>query len=258
MSTRSQEIAETLTKAILAHRLVPGCKLGERELAEIFNVSRIVVRQALIRLADDGLVSIEPNRGAFVARPSLRDALETYEALTVIEQGVAAQLCQRLGAAGWTELRRHVERQRHAIEAGNDALADELGQEFHALMVRLSRNRVMQEIHAQIIRRTTLIRSLITADFDYCNLLDEHVRLINLLEKGQLKKAMNLIDAHNRAVARGYIMDRDVFPRLGPVEALAPYLKSDEETDSIGTSNMTSDTMMPPMQHPARGPGCTH
>jgi hypothetical protein len=83
---------------------------------------------------------------------------------------------------------------------------------------------VMQEIHAQLVRRTTLLRSLITADFDYCNLLDDHSRLIDLLERGRLKPAMELIDSHHRAVMRGYIMDRQVFPELSPREALQPYL----------------------------------
>lgn len=224
MSSRSQAIADILTRAILDHRLVPGCKLGERELSEIFDVSRIVIRQSLIRLADDGLAQIERNRGAFVARPSMQDALEIYDALTLVEQGVAAQLSDRLGPAGWAELRQHVERQRQAVASGNDALADVLGQEFHTVFVRLSRNKVMQEIHAQLVRRTTLLRSLISADFDYCNLLDDHARVIELLEKGRLKPAMELIDVHNRSVVRGYIMDRQVFPELTPREALEPYL----------------------------------
>lgn len=224
MSNRSQSIADTLTRAIIDHRLVPGCKLGERELAEIFDVSRIVVRQALIRLADDGLAQIERNRGAFVAKPSLQEAMEIYDALTLVEQGVAAQLSDRLGPAGWAELRHHVERQRQAVAAGNDALADVLGQEFHTVFVRLSRNKVMQEIHAQLVRRTTLLRSLITADFDYCNLLDDHSRVVDLLEKGRLKQVMDLIDTHHRSLVRGYIMDRDVFAEMTPAEALAPYL----------------------------------
>lgn len=228
VSGRSQTIADTLTRAIIDHRLVPGCKLGERELAEIFDVSRIVVRQALIRLADDGLAQIERNRGAFVARPSMQEAMEIYDALTLVEQGVAAQLSDRLGPAGWAELRQHVERQRQAVAAGNDALADVLGQEFHTVFVRLSRNKVMQEIHAQLVRRTTLLRSLITADFDYCNLLDDHSRVVDLLEKGRLKQAMDLIDTHHRTVVRGYIMDREVFPEMTPAEALAPYLDGDK------------------------------
>ncbi len=224
MSGRSQVIADILSRAILDHRLIPGCKLGERELAEIFGVSRIVVRQALIRLADDDLVQVERHRGAFVARPSMGDAMEIYDALTLVEQGIAAQLSDRLGPAGWAELRRHVERQRLSVEAGNTALADELGQDFHRLLVRLSRNKVMQDIHAQLLRRTTLLRSLVTADFDYCNLLDDHSRIVDLLEKGRIKQALELIDSHYRAVARAYILDHPVFPALSVSDALSSYI----------------------------------
>jgi DNA-binding GntR family transcriptional regulator len=224
LSSRSQAIAEILTRAVIDHRLVPGCKLGERELAELFDVSRIVVRLALIRLADDGLAEIERNRGAFVARPSLQEALDIYDALTLVEQGVATQLNGRLGAVGWAELRQHVERQRQAVAAGNNALADVLGQEFHAVLVRLSRNKVLQDIHAQLVRRTTLLRSLITADFDYCTLLDEHARIVDLLERGRMKQAMELMAVHYHAVVRAYIMDREVFPEMTPRQALAPYL----------------------------------
>lgn len=240
MSTRSQVVIAVLTKAILDHRLVPGAKLGERELAEIFGVSRIIVRQALIRLADDGLVTIELNRGAFVARPSLQEALEIYDALTLVEQGIAAQLSERLGPTGWAELRQHVERQRQAVEAGNNALADLLGQEFHTLFVRLSRNKVMQEIHAQLIRRTTLLRSLVTADFDYCCLLDHHSKLLDLLEKGRLKPANQLIDAHHRTVVRSYIMEGAVYPELMPREALLPYLERVGSGEATAPANVAA------------------
>lgn len=225
MSGRSQAIADTLTRAIVDRRLVPGCKLGERELAEIFGVSRIVVRQALIRLAEEDLVVIERNRGAFVARPSLQEALDIYDALTAIERGVAARLTDRLGPAGWAELRRHVDRQRAAVASGDKRLADDLGQEFHLLLVRLGRNRVMQQIHDRLLRRTTLLRSLITADFDYCSLQDEHSRIIDLLEKGRVKQALDLIDAHYRAVVQSYTMEAAVSPGPALTEALSPYLE---------------------------------
>lgn len=224
MSSRSQDIAEILTRAVLDHRLIPGSKLGEREIAEIFNVSRIVVRQALIRLSNSGLAEVERNRGAFVAKPGLQEAMELYDALTLVEQGVAAQLSERLGPAGWQELRQHVERQRQAHESGNHALADLLGQEFHTILVRLSRNKVLQEVHEHLVRRTVLLRSLVNADFDYCHLQDDHSRIIELLEKKRVKQAMELIDVHHRHVAKAYIMDRNVYPEMSIADALAPYI----------------------------------
>lgn len=223
MSMRSQQVADALFRAVLDHRLIPGAKLGERELGEIFDVSRIVVRQALIRLAEDGLVEVERNRGAFIASPGIREALEIYDSLTVIEQGVAVQALDRIGVAGWGELRSHVQRQRAAVAGGREALADDLGQDFHAVFVGLIRNSVILEAHAQLSRRATLFRSLVRAEFDYCNLIDEHEKLIDLLEKGRLKPALDLISSHNNNVVRGYVVDRPSREYMPLREALAPY-----------------------------------
>ena len=174
------------------------------------------MRQALIRLADDGLVSIVRNRGAFVAQPSMQEAYEIYDALTLIEQGVAAQLAERMGPRDWAALRRQIEQTRQAMDAGNHALADVLGPDFHTLLIRSSRNKVMQDIHAQLVRRTMLLRSLYFNHFDYCSLLDDHSKLVDLLERGRVKQAMDLIDTHYRSVVRGFVMDDSVFPRAQP------------------------------------------
>ena len=127
MSGKSKDISIILNKAILDHRLVPGAKLGERELSEIFDVSRIVIRQALVRLSEEGFVTIERNRGAFVIKPSLQDARDVYDAASILEQGAIAQLSHRLTPAARGTLRQHLVMQRKALKDRNDATADILG-----------------------------------------------------------------------------------------------------------------------------------
>lgn len=225
MGSRSDEISRIVTRAIISKRLLPGCKLSEQMLADTFNVSRAVVRQALIRLSEDGLVTMERNRGAFVSKPSYREAVEIYDALTILEQGVAAQLSGRLNAREWSELRRHVEQQHKAVEDKNDALADALGSGFHEALVRLSRNTVVQQMHAQLIRRTSLLRSLVSSRFDYCGLLHDHSELIDLLEEGKVAEAQELISVHHSNVVKGYLVDDSSQPVLDAREALAPYVQ---------------------------------
>lgn len=236
MSNLSEQISETLKTAILEQRLVPGTKLGERELAEIFGVSRIVIRQALIRLGTDGLVTIERNRGAFVTKPSLHEALEIYDTLTLLEQGVAMQLSERLDAAGWEKLKTHVALQSDAVEKGDHQLADELGQGFHTMFIALAGNRLLQDIHAQVVQRTFLLRSLYTSRFDYCNLLNEHSKIISLLERGRVKQAMELIDAHHRHVVRGYVLDTSEYPAVTLREALRPNITGDNEANHFAAT----------------------
>ena len=201
MSGKSKDISIILNKAILDHRLVPGAKLGERELSEIFDVSRIVIRQALVRLSEEGLVTIERNRGAFVIKPSLQDARDVYDAASILEQGAIAQLSHRLSPAARGTLRQHLVMQRKALKDRNDATADILGQQFHMLLVKLSQNRVIIDIYEQLTRKMLLIRSLYRAEFDYEHLLEEHERLVELIEKRMFKKTQDLLHSHNRLVS---------------------------------------------------------
>ena len=67
----TQRIVDSITAAIVERRLMPGTKLSEQKIADIFKVSRTLVRQALNQLSRDRLVVLEPARGAFVATPSV-------------------------------------------------------------------------------------------------------------------------------------------------------------------------------------------
>ncbi len=225
MSSRSGEIATILTRAIMGQRLTPGAKLGERELAEALGVSRIVVRQALIRMAEDGLVTIERNRGAFVSRLSLQETLQIYEAMTVIEQGAAALAVTRVGTTAWAAIRRQAELQRQAAHESNHGLSDHLGIGFHFDLVRLAGNRVLEDMHAQLTRRVTLLHSIYRSEFDQCALADDHLRILDLIEKRQLKKAQDLIAEHNRVIVKGFFLEESEAKRPLPLaEAIAPFL----------------------------------
>ncbi len=244
MSSRSIHIANSITSAILSGRLKPGTKLGERELSEIFLVSRAVVRQALIRICEGGLVVIERNRGAFVAKPSLQECIEIYDTLTLLEQGVAQLLSRRFGMVeGLNDLRQHIEYQKKAVRENNNDYADQLGREFHSKFVRLCRNKVMQDVHEQIARRVTTLGSLCCSVFDYSHLMEEHAKIVDLLEKNQVEELMILIDTHYRNVLRGYIMDETVYPDLPLEEALSNFVNHEVhkheniERDALSTSS---------------------
>jgi len=72
-------IVQRVLGAILSHQLPPGTQLVEERLAAVFHVSRTKVRQALARLAYDGIVTVFPNRGAFVSSPTIDEARALFE-----------------------------------------------------------------------------------------------------------------------------------------------------------------------------------
>src|SRR5215470_2033872 len=89
-AARWSPVYYSLRDAIVSHRLAPGTKLPEDELASIYSVSRTVIRAALQALAHDRLVRLEPNRGAFVAQPSQTEAREIFEMRMLVEARAAA------------------------------------------------------------------------------------------------------------------------------------------------------------------------
>jgi len=104
----TRSIYGRLRQDIVALRLMPGEKLSENELAQHFGTSRAPVREALIRLVDDGLIEVRPQRGSFVTRISLqameqarlvREALEVAIVRRAAERGLPGAIRAGLAAA---------------------------------------------------------------------------------------------------------------------------------------------------------------
>lgn len=230
LKNKASKIVSIVTKAVLDRRLLPGTKLGEREIAEVFGSSRVIVRQALIELADGGLINLQHHKGAYVASPSLGEALEIYEALTMVETAVAESLIERGAAARMGELRHLNERQRKALEDGNQELADDLGRDFHSLLVRLGRNRTIEEFHIKLTRKAALLSSLYTSEPDSCGFAADHEQIMDLIERGEVAAVKRCIQTHNSLVARSFNYDEVRAQTLTLTEALQPYLDIDRQT----------------------------
>ncbi len=233
MKRKSSEISSILTKAILDRRLLAGDKLGERELSEIFGVSRIIVRQALIALSENGLVRVQRNKGAFVAQPNMQEALDVFDALTVMEQSVAESLAGRISPSALSGLQHIVLKQRQAAEDGNDALAEQLGRDFHKALIRLGQNRVIEEMHTQLSHRASLLTSLYIRTHDTCTFVKDHDVIIELIEKGEGEEAKRLIQSHNHMIARSFDIDGVKRKRLKCDEALKPYIQQKDISKTV-------------------------
>src|SRR5207344_2865152 len=112
----TRRIADSIVTAIVERRLMPGTKLAEQKIADIFQVSRTIVRQALNRLSRDKLVTLEPARGARVAEPSAGEAHQVYEVRRMLESGLVRQLAAAITPAQVAELRAHLADEHSAVE----------------------------------------------------------------------------------------------------------------------------------------------
>jgi len=132
--TTTQRIVDSVTAAIVERRLMPGTKLAEQRLADIFQVSRTVVRQALNQLSRDRLITLEPARGAFVSTPSVDEAHQVFELRQMMEGAMMRLLVGRITPSQVAELRTHLQAEQAAIAANDVAERTRLLAHFHSLL----------------------------------------------------------------------------------------------------------------------------
>ncbi len=159
-ASSADDIVVRLTEAVHEHRVLPGMKLNEDEVGEIFGVSRTVVRQALRAMAHGGLVSIERNRGAFVAKPSIKEAREVFEARALLEPQTARAAAERATASDTTLLEQHIEQEHAALAADEAGRALKLSGSFHIEIARISDQQTIEAFIRQLVSRSSLVIAL--------------------------------------------------------------------------------------------------
>jgi DNA-binding GntR family transcriptional regulator len=158
-----ERIHRELFAAIVDHRVPPGTSLPEDTLAGAFGVSRTVVRKALLRLAHEKLVEQRPNRGAVVARPSVEEARQVFEARRVVEAAIVEAAIERARDEDLAALREHLAEEQAAERSGDRRTQLRLSGDFHRHLAGLAGNRVLAEFLGELISRTSLILALYEA-----------------------------------------------------------------------------------------------
>ena len=156
----SAHVAEKLALAIHEHRILPGTKLSEDEVGEVFGVSRTVVRAALQQLSHDQLITLKRNRGAFVAQPSIHEAREVFEARALLEPRTARSAAERTTAADIARLQTHIDAEHAALAAGDVGRAVYLSGQFHIEIARIAQQDTIREFITQLVARSSLIIAL--------------------------------------------------------------------------------------------------
>ncbi|MBB2494704.1 GntR family transcriptional regulator [Aquipseudomonas ullengensis] len=189
----SERMYQDIYRAISEQRLLPGTKLSEEQLAEAFGASRGSTRLALQALARDKVVTLEPNRGAFVAKPSPREARDVFEARKIIEVALAAEVVQRIDAAGISLLREHVKKETHA-EEGDDRTAElRTSHDFHVLLAELYGNPILHELLRDLMARSALVTAIYERPHSEVCSHSCHADLVDLLEGDKTRFAQAML-----------------------------------------------------------------
>jgi len=206
MARPADEVYRTLKSSIQSGQLSPGAHLVEDTLSAQYGVSRTPVRNALRRLGDEGLVTVEPNRGAFVASwtnddtaevMSIRAMLESHAAALAAERRTDEQLSRMFGLC---EAMEECERKRK--KDFRDALAHQ-NHDFHTLILESAASPRLFHITANLTRAPLMVGSFqFYDDHQLKRSLDEHRALVSAIEAADAAAARAVMEAHLRVSYR--------------------------------------------------------
>jgi DNA-binding GntR family transcriptional regulator len=218
-NSATQRIAESITTAIVERRLMPGTKLAEQKIADVFKVSRTLVRQALMQLSRDKLITLEPARGARVAEPSVDEARQVFEARNMLEAAMIRRAASELTAVQITELRAHLQAEAEAVKRTDVPGRTRLLADFHVVIARMLGNEVLADMLGDLVSRCSLIALMYQSAHSAEHSFDEHVAIVDALARRDVRAAVRLMEAHLHNVERNLQLD----PRVHDLEsALLP------------------------------------
>jgi DNA-binding GntR family transcriptional regulator len=191
------DVLRQIEQAVIDHRLPPGTKLKEIQLAEVFGVKRGTIRKVLARLAYSRLVDQLPNRGASVAKPSVEEGRDLFATRRVLEGAIIQSLTPKINKSQIQQLRHMLDQEQSAYEADDTRLALSLSVDFHRQLARICGNGVLEEYLNDIIRRTPLvILTHLSADPQNRCRNQEHEAIVDAIEAGDAKKAADIMNQH--------------------------------------------------------------
>lgn len=217
----SHRIAARISQAIHEHRLAPGTKLSEEEVAGTFDVSRTIVRAALQRLAHDRLVELKRNRGAYVAQPTAREAREVFEARALIEPRTARTAAERAKPADIASLRRHIDEEHAAMDEGDAGRALYLSGLFHLEIARIADQATIAAFIGQLVARSSLIIALYWERRRALCESNSHHALLTALERKDGPQAEALMSSHLVDLLASLDLQRQPTSALSLKDALA-------------------------------------
>jgi len=195
------EIAQRVVESILAQKLKPGERLGEQELADMFGVSRTLVREALMQLQARGFVEVRSRKGWYVVEPSIEQARDAFAARRAVEAGMLREsaLVRDAGKplqAVIRRLRQHVKEEQAAIDAADVATRTFLLADFHVCLAECLGHRVLCDLLRDLTARTTLVASLYQSRHDARESCADHGRIVTTLASGNAEATAQMMLSH--------------------------------------------------------------
>ncbi|MEE0742299.1 MAG: GntR family transcriptional regulator [Emergencia sp.] len=190
-------VYEQLKMQILTGKIIPGTRMMEVELADEMGVSRTPVREAIRKLEKEGLVTIEPRRGAYASDISVKDMVDTLEVREDLEGLAAALAAERMSEGQIEELKQINQGYSDAIKNSDTEKIIEYDELFHKHIVSCSGNKTLIQLSETVQELALRFRYLYYDDFSrYENMPVEHKQIIEAITSGDAERTRQTADNH--------------------------------------------------------------
>lgn len=204
-------------KAILDLTFLPGSTLSESALVEQIGASRTPIRQALQRLAQEGLLRIFPQRGTVVAPLDMAGFGEALFTRVALESAVAAEAARKATAPQRKALKDQVLAQRRAVAAGDDAAFFRLNEIFHRQIMAIAGVPNVWSVVESVKVHLDRFRAghlTLTDPYPLRPVVEEHAALVDALARGDADRAGALMGEHVSKVVPRAALLRERRPSL--------------------------------------------
>lgn len=197
------QVYRWLRQSIIQGDIAPGARLSESEIALLFTASRQPVREAFIKLAEEGLVEVRPQRGTFVCKISVDAVMDARFVREAVEADIVKAVAANPSAALIADLRAQIDAQRHLVQglsrdAGPAASIAfiQLDEKFHRSLAEAAQRtaawRVIEGLKAQMDR----VRYLATQRFPMRDLVGQHASVVEAIARADVAAAEVAMRGH--------------------------------------------------------------
>lgn len=208
--------------AILARKLAPGKQLVENSISSTLGVSRTPIRNAIKKLALEGLVDIIPNRGAFVTSPSKEEIVQAYELRAKLEYLAASIAIDFMTENDYLAIKKIIEKERLGLTTTkNSEEYVNKNRAFHVAITQKCNNKFLNEFIEKLINQTNIY--LILYDEFFANPEQEpyspaeHTHILNLMQKKDKEKLKVALENHFQHAIQSLDIRNDGYKELDEI-----------------------------------------
>ena len=196
LHTPVEDLYPRLFDAILERRIDEGSRFTEDSLKAMFSASRAEVRRVLTQLSREQIVVLRANHRPRVAAPDRELIRQTLHARRLAENTLVRLACQRPQPDDLKCLRTLIEREKRAVEQDRRGAAIRLSGEFHLQLARIAGNLPLAHFLRSLVPLTSLAIARGQGSTRSCCAWQEHLALVEIVERGDVSKAGMLMYRH--------------------------------------------------------------